>query len=124
MRTLPIILLLALTACQAIHRTPDDKVELLKVGMTTNEVEELLGRPWHAIVRPFQTGNRETLEYLLTRDTRTVEVAKYEDSDDVMLIRSRSYQRVLVLEFVDGVLVDGEGQRNKQHSQPREGEER
>ncbi len=107
MRTTFVILLLALASCQAIHRTPDTKVGMLKVGMTTSEVEKLLGRPWHAIVRPFQTRNRETLEYLLTRDTRMIKETNHVDDSD--LYRSRSYHRVLVLEFVDGVLVAGKG---------------
>ncbi len=121
MRMFVLAALLALTACQAIHRTPDDKVELLKVGMTTNEVEELLGRPWHAIVRPFQTGNRETLEYLLTRGTRTVKAPLNSNNPNGELVtKSRSYHRVLVLEFVDGVLVAGKGQENTGPSEKKE----
>ena len=92
------ILLVLLASCGSTRINPV-QMDGLEVGMTVEQVRDLIGRPWHLIVRPF---GPETHWYVMARDVTHEPIHKGKSFEFQV---NHSQYRVLELTYVNGVLV-------------------
>jgi len=103
-----LLALLALTTCTTrAPRFTDDQIATLKVGMTIDQVEAMLGPPWKLIEHPMDP-QRLTYRYLLTRRRNVIDFREELNADrrgtTKMPVRENQYREIQLV-FVDGKLM-------------------